>query len=297
MARILLLNDEPDLVDVCRIVLESAGHHVEALTDPVAGLATARRMVPELIILDMVMPGMSGDQVIQLLRANPRTADVPVLLMSALADGEQMARRLRVNGFLAKPFDADDLIIAAFSPDGNYVAFARYSDSPELSGIYIAEATGSHLLQLTKNEQGYFCCPVWSPDGKYILFAGSPVAHVGVAPDWFIVRTDGGKATATDAAGIFERLRLSSPTPAAWTQTNRIVFSAGLADSTNLWEIPVQPERGRVTEPAKRLTSGTGVEGNAALVAGSSPPSVVFSVLHQSIDEFLAKLRVGRIEF
>jgi Tol biopolymer transport system component/DNA-binding winged helix-turn-helix (wHTH) protein len=58
----------------------------------------------------------------------------------------------------------------AFSPDGNYVAFTRHSNSKELSGIYIKQVAGDRLLQLTKNEQD-FCCPVWSPDGRYIAFS------------------------------------------------------------------------------------------------------------------------------
>jgi Tol biopolymer transport system component/DNA-binding winged helix-turn-helix (wHTH) protein len=58
----------------------------------------------------------------------------------------------------------------AFSPDGNYVAFTRHSNSPELTGIYIKQVGGDRLLQLTKNEHA-FCCPAWSPDGRYIAFS------------------------------------------------------------------------------------------------------------------------------
>jgi len=58
-----------------------------------------------------------------------------------------------------------------FSPDGNYVAFARFASSPEVSGIYVEQIADRHLLQLTKNEREFFCCPMWSPDGRYIAFS------------------------------------------------------------------------------------------------------------------------------
>jgi Tol biopolymer transport system component/DNA-binding winged helix-turn-helix (wHTH) protein len=58
-----------------------------------------------------------------------------------------------------------------FSPDGNYVAFARFANSPEVSGIYVEQIADRHLLQLTKNERDFFCCPMWSPDGRYIAFS------------------------------------------------------------------------------------------------------------------------------
>jgi Tol biopolymer transport system component/DNA-binding winged helix-turn-helix (wHTH) protein len=78
----------------------------------------------------------------------------------------------------------------AFSPDGNYVAFARHSDAPEVSGIYIKQVDGNHQLQLTKNEKDYFCCPVWSPDGRYIAFSRYP--NNGRTTDMIMISAIGG---------------------------------------------------------------------------------------------------------
>jgi Tol biopolymer transport system component/DNA-binding winged helix-turn-helix (wHTH) protein len=83
----------------------------------------------------------------------------------------------------------------AFSPDGNYVAFARYSNSPELSGIFIKQVGGDHLLQLTKNGQDFgFCCPAWSPDGRYIAFSRFTKEEHGISHGIYIVSAIGGAA-------------------------------------------------------------------------------------------------------
>ena len=84
---------------------------------------------------------------------------------------ESSLRPPRVVPFTSFPDRAEG---PAFSPDGNYVAFARYSDAPEVSGIYIKQVDSNHLLQLTKNAKDWFCCPVWSPDGRYIAFSRYP---------------------------------------------------------------------------------------------------------------------------
>src|SRR4029077_7751596 len=104
---------------------------------------------------------------------------------------ESSFRPPRVVPFTSFPDRAEG---PAFSPDGNYVAFARYSDAPEVSGIYIKQVDGSHLLQLTKNEKDYFCCPVWSPDGRYIAFSRYPKEEHGVSHGIYIVSAIGGAA-------------------------------------------------------------------------------------------------------
>jgi two-component system phosphate regulon response regulator PhoB len=109
MARILLVNDEPDLMDVCKMALEIAGHTVVTLIDASEALELAIRFQPELIGLDWVMPEMSGEDVLLQLRATPETRSIPVLVISALEGLEPEARRLGAVGFLPKPFRAEEL--------------------------------------------------------------------------------------------------------------------------------------------------------------------------------------------
>jgi len=100
---------------------------------------------------------------------------------------ESSLRPPRVVPFTSFPDRAEG---PAFSPDGNYVAFARYSDAPEVSGIYIKQVDTNHLLQLTKNEKDWFCCPVWSPDGRYIAFSRYP--NNGRTTDMITISAIGG---------------------------------------------------------------------------------------------------------
>ena len=108
MARILILNDEPDLLEITSIVLNDLGHSVRTVADGKGVVETARRFDPDLILLDWVMPGMQGDQVFFMLRM-ALERKVPVVLMSALADGAEKAKRIGTDGFLPKPFDAHQL--------------------------------------------------------------------------------------------------------------------------------------------------------------------------------------------
>jgi len=110
VARILVVDDEPDLVEACTLALEDAGYAVATVTQPKDALARARQDRPDLVVLDWVMPGCDGGVVLAQLRADQNTAATPVLVISALADGAPRARSADANGFLAKPFDAEQLV-------------------------------------------------------------------------------------------------------------------------------------------------------------------------------------------
>jgi DNA-binding response OmpR family regulator len=112
MARILLVDDERDLVDVCEIVLEEEGYEVDHLIDGRSALELARRTHPALVILDWIMTDGNGEDVLRQLRSDPATARIPVLMMSAIHDGGTMARMYGADGFLKKPFTAEALLSA-----------------------------------------------------------------------------------------------------------------------------------------------------------------------------------------
>jgi DNA-binding response OmpR family regulator len=112
--RVLLIDDEEDLLDLVKMVLEDEGHQID--TVPVATreavLAAAERLRPEVVLLDLVMPGASGDEVAGWLRSVPGLPPFSILVVSALSDAETRARHLGAKGFLAKPFTMEGLLEA-----------------------------------------------------------------------------------------------------------------------------------------------------------------------------------------
>jgi two-component system response regulator RpaA len=112
VARVLVIDDEQGIAQVIRLVLEAYGYDVLLASDGSRGFATAQKQAPDVIILDLMMPLMDGFAVLEALRDDERTAEVPVLVVSAVrrASVEEKVMGLGAKEFLQKPFDVDDLI-------------------------------------------------------------------------------------------------------------------------------------------------------------------------------------------
>ena len=105
---VLVVEDEPDVVEVLRHVLTRDGFRVESALDGKSAIDTARRLVPDLIFLDWMLPELSGVEVLKMLRASEATARVPVILLTA--------RREEIDRVLAFELGADDYVTKPFSP-------------------------------------------------------------------------------------------------------------------------------------------------------------------------------------
>ena len=102
---ILVVDDDPAIVEVLRCLLHDAGYEV-ATVDDGAALPLAHERQPRVILLDILMPGMDGVEVSRRLRADPATAPIPIIALSATP---QWLPALPVNDRLAKPFGLDHL--------------------------------------------------------------------------------------------------------------------------------------------------------------------------------------------
>lgn len=110
-ARILLVDDNADMRDYVKRLL-SQSYEVEVVSDGVAALAAVRKQVPDLVLTDVMMPGLDGFELLRQLRADVRTREVPVILLSARAREESCVEGLEAGAddYLIKPFSARELL-------------------------------------------------------------------------------------------------------------------------------------------------------------------------------------------
>jgi PAS domain S-box-containing protein len=110
-ARVLLVDDNADMRDyLTRILSEHV--QVEAVADGASALAAVNERVPDLVLTDVMMPGLDGFELLKALRANPRTTEVPIILLSARAGEESVVEGLEAGAddYLIKPFSAQELV-------------------------------------------------------------------------------------------------------------------------------------------------------------------------------------------
>ncbi|MDQ3812231.1 MAG: response regulator [Chloroflexota bacterium] len=109
---ILIGEDEPDNQVIMQTVVESlVGARAQVAGDGLALLACVERERPRMILLDLMMPGLDGFEVTRQLKANPATADIPILAISALVrpDDREAALAAGCDEFVRKPFELDEL--------------------------------------------------------------------------------------------------------------------------------------------------------------------------------------------
>ena len=106
--KVLIIEDEPDIRDLLALHLEQEGYAVTKSSDGADGLRLARGSVPDLILLDLMLPGMDGLEVCRRLRADPATRAVPLVMLTARSD--------ELDRVLGLELGADDYVVKPFSP-------------------------------------------------------------------------------------------------------------------------------------------------------------------------------------
>lgn len=113
MARILIVDDDPATVELVRATLGQSDHRVDSTDDLSAAVERAADPAVDAVILDVVLPGRTGFELLEELRLDPRTAERPILMLTGLGTGRDRIDGLRrgADDYLVKPFEPDELLI------------------------------------------------------------------------------------------------------------------------------------------------------------------------------------------
>jgi two-component system cell cycle response regulator DivK len=114
MPRVLVVEDNPANMTLAIFLLKLAGHAVLSATNAETGLAMAREEQPDLILMDIQLPGMDGLQATALLKGNEATREIPVIALTALAmkGDEERIRAAGCDGYIAKPLAYREFLAA-----------------------------------------------------------------------------------------------------------------------------------------------------------------------------------------
>lgn len=107
---VLLIEDEPNIAEAIRFLLSRDGLRVSHAAEGAAALLLLRQDRPDLVILDHMLPGMSGLEVLTALRSDPGNSDLPVMMLTARGRDREMAERAGADRFMTKPFSNAEIL-------------------------------------------------------------------------------------------------------------------------------------------------------------------------------------------
>lgn len=108
--RILIVDDEPDLVRILQILLNVQGYETDQAPDAPTAMRKVSEQAPDLVLLDVMLPGMSGLELCRLLKHDPATRDLRIMLLTARADQNEHFQEAGADDCVLKPFAIDRLL-------------------------------------------------------------------------------------------------------------------------------------------------------------------------------------------
>ncbi len=112
MHKILIVDDDITITELMTALVKAEGYEATAVNDSLQALEIARSLNPDLITLDLMMPGLTGFELCKLLRNDPKFSHTPIVIVSAKDDSEskEKARQAGAEDYLTKPFGLDDFL-------------------------------------------------------------------------------------------------------------------------------------------------------------------------------------------
>ncbi|MFA5316463.1 MAG: response regulator [Dehalococcoidales bacterium] len=111
--RILVVDDEPDIMDVATVRLKHLGYEIIPAVDAEEALAFLQKDVPDLVLLDLLLPKMQGDELCKMLKSDDRYKDIPIIIFTASAIRPSLPENIKAMGAddcILKPFDPEELL-------------------------------------------------------------------------------------------------------------------------------------------------------------------------------------------
>jgi len=158
--KILVIDDEPDVTELVAYHLKAKGFQTESINDATASISSARNYQPDLIILDIMMPHLSGIQICRILRTDNKLAKVPIIFLTAKAEQHDRIEGLEsgADDYMGKPFSPKELVLRVES----VLRRAAGTKEPASSRLHIGEiildsethrvTVRGHPLELTATE-------------------------------------------------------------------------------------------------------------------------------------------------
>ncbi|MBO6272205.1 response regulator [bacterium] len=112
MKKVLIVDDEQDIVESLKFVLEADGYECYTAFNGEDGLKTAKEVIPDLIILDIMMPKMNGYKISRLLKFDNKYKNIPIIMLTARSQEEDklIGEETGANEYITKPFDIDFVV-------------------------------------------------------------------------------------------------------------------------------------------------------------------------------------------
>ena len=112
MHKILIVDDDVTITELMEALLTMEGYQPTTVNDSPKALEAANSINPDLIVLDLMMPGLTGFELCELLQQNPKVASIPILIVSARDDPESKQRAMQCGAreYITKPFEVDHLL-------------------------------------------------------------------------------------------------------------------------------------------------------------------------------------------
>jgi CheY-like chemotaxis protein len=148
--KVLVIDDDKDMVDVIKEHLNKKGYDVTVINSSQEALKAAIDIKPDLITLDLLMPNIDGFTIAELLKQNPSTKNIPIVIISAIFEKER-AFKLGISDYITKPFDPSELFNSIKKIEENITGQMQkkkilvVDDDPDISSV----------LALSLNEQSY----------------------------------------------------------------------------------------------------------------------------------------------